>query len=77
MTRDDVIEACSEAAHDAWFEEKVRRMMNLRLPLTWLSETGEEQLLRWERLSEPVRDFDRIVVGAILDVLEDHGLRDR
>jgi hypothetical protein len=76
--REEIIEACSEAAHDAWLAEKTERLRRLwtvggvpvERQLSWPSETGEEQLVPWSELSEPVRDFDRIVVSAIYDMME-------
>lgn len=77
-TKQEIIEACAEAAHEAWLEEKTNRLKS-RDPLgkkygyisklSWPSETGEEQLVHWDVLSESVREFDRIVVGAIVDVM--------
>lgn len=74
MTLEEIIEACAESAHEAWLEEKTRRLRALLdasgihpgRRLSWPSETGEEQLVPWAVLSEPVREFDRIVVGAII-----------
>jgi hypothetical protein len=74
VTREEIIEACAEAAHDAWFVEKSHRLLEHKLPPSWPSETGEEQLVPWEMLSEPVREFDRIVVGAIIDAMEEKGV---
>jgi hypothetical protein len=74
VTKQEIIDACAEAAHEAWFEEKLKRLEALASPLSWLSETGEEQLVRWEFLSEPVREFDRIVVSAIVDVMAERGI---
>lgn len=76
MTREEVIEACAEAAHEAWLREKRLRLQNLRPAvrveaLSWPSETGEEQLVPWAELSEGVRDFDRIVVRAIMGLIEE------
>jgi hypothetical protein len=70
---DDNLDRYAAAAHDAWYVEKVKRLAARQVtwammeqPLTWPSETGEEQLVPWSELSEPVREFDRIVVLAIL-----------
>lgn len=62
------LDRLAEAAHDAWYAEKSRRLAELGRS-TWPSETGEEQLVPWSQLSEPVREFDRIVVRAILAVV--------
>lgn len=74
MTRQEIVDACAEAAHEAWLAEKLRRIDDLGLPRTWLAENGDEQLVGWDELAEPIRDFDRIVVGAIVDVMEERGL---
>lgn len=74
MDRHEIIEAFAEAAHEAWLSEKLSRLAEISAPETWLSETGEEQLVPWAVLSEPVRDFDRIVVGAIYDVMVERGI---
>jgi hypothetical protein len=64
VTRAELVEACSEAAHDAWMAEKIRRGVR-----SWPNEDGIEQLVAYAELSEPIKDFDRIVVGNIMDVL--------
>ena len=74
MKKSDVINDCAKAAHDEWFVEKWDRLKTLGLPMSWPSEAGEEQLVPWWQLSEPVREFDRIVVRAILDELERKGV---
>lgn len=74
MSRQEIVEACAEAAHDAWYSEEARRLLAAFMPPSWPSETGEEQLVPWAELSEPVRDFDRVVVGAIYDTLVEKGL---
>lgn len=68
------IDEAAKAAHEAWYAEKVRRIRELNpylrdYDLTWKSEAGEEQLVPWDMLSEPVREFDRIVVRAMAPVL--------
>lgn len=72
----ELLDRCAEAAHDAWLAEKVKRLEAVTHGgttgrISWPSETGEEQLLPWSQLSEPVREFDRIVVAAIIGVLLD------
>lgn len=77
MTKAEIVEACAEAAHEAWLHEKIARLQALpHQPgaLSWPSETGEEQLVTWIVLSESVREFDRIVVGAIVDVMIERGV---
>lgn len=69
MTRTELLESCAEAAHNAWMAEKQRRGVT-----TWPNELGDEQLVPYSHLAESVKEFDRIVVGGIMDVLEDRGL---
>jgi hypothetical protein len=68
VSRDAVIEACAHFAHDEWMREKMRRGV-----VTWPNEAGIEQLVPYEFLNESIRDFDRIVVGAIIDELVRRG----
>lgn len=70
----ELLDECAKAAHEAWMAEKVKRLEALGLPQTWLAENGDEQLVHWDMLSEPIRDFDRIVVGAIMETMTEKGL---
>lgn len=86
LTQDgELLEECAKAAHEAWLEEKVKRMREIyadeirlagedSVVFHWPSEAGEEQLVHWDILSEPVREFDRIVVRAIMSTLRERGL---
>lgn len=65
----DLLEECSEAAHNEWMREKIRRGVT-----TWPNERGYEQLVPYSELSEDVKEFDRIVVGAIMKILSTKGL---
>lgn len=82
MTDEDIVNDCAEAAHEAWLEEKRNRLAihNPRVPpwdLTWFAENGDNQLVPWDTLSDHIREFDRIVVRAMLGVLRERGyLRD-
>lgn len=80
----ELVEACAEAAHDAWYAEKKRRLLQLYAQgvekhapwqLSWKNERGHEQLLPWSDIPEDVREFDRIVIGAIIGVLREKGYR--
>lgn len=63
------IDVYAKAAHEAWLAEKVRRLreMTPEGPISWPNEHGVEQLVTWDELGEDVREFDRIVVQAIMD----------
>lgn len=69
IDRAALLEACAEAAHNAWMVEKKRRGIT-----TWPNELGDEQLVPYDQLAESVKDFDRIVVGGIMNILKLHGL---
>lgn len=64
-----LLEQCAEAAHNAWMREKMRRGVT-----AWPNELGDEQLVPYNELADSVKEFDRIVVGGIMDILEQHGL---
>lgn len=59
-----LLEQCSEAAHNEWLAEKRRRGVT-----TWPNERGFEQMVPYADCPEDVKEFDRIVVGAIMRVL--------
>lgn len=63
-TLNELSEQFAEAAHEAWFAEKQRRGVT-----SWPNEHGVEQMVPWAELGEDVRDFDRVVVGAIVGVM--------
>lgn len=69
------LDKAAKAAHEAWYEEKRCRIMDLNpyssVTPSWISERGEEQLVPWDFLSEDVREFDRIVVRAMVPVILD------
>jgi hypothetical protein len=73
QTRQEIVNACAEAAHEAWLAEKQHRLENLGIT-SWPSEDGVEQLVHWDVLGESIREFDRIVVGSIVDTMAEKGL---
>ena len=54
------IEAVAAKVHDAWMESKRAQGMSSRL-----SETGEELMVPYERLSEEQKEVDRATVRAV------------
>jgi hypothetical protein len=58
------IEEMAKAAHDAWLAEKRRRGV-----VSWPNERGFEQMVPYSECPEDVKDFDRVVVSAIVKVL--------
>ncbi len=68
MTTEEIVEAMAEAAHDAW--------MQAYLDLGYTSrkaEWGEEFMVPFSVLSEAGKEFDRVIMRAILDVLSSNG----
>lgn len=54
------LEAVSAQVHKAWMEGKTRKGITSRL-----SESGEELMVPYERLSEDAKDADRNTVLAV------------
>lgn len=69
ISREALLEACAEAAHNVWMDEKKRRGVT-----TWPNELGDEQLVPYDQLAESVKEFDRIVIRGIMSILKEHGL---
>jgi len=61
MDNDKEFESLVEAAHNAWLREKQSRGVT-----SWPNEHGVEQMVPYSELGEDVREFDRVVVRAIL-----------
>lgn len=57
----DNLEACAEAAHEAWLAEKRRRGVT-----SWPNERGFEQMVSYADCSDDIKEFDRVVVKAII-----------
>lgn len=55
------LEDIAAAAHDAWLAEKRARGVT-----SWPNERGFEQMVPYADCPEDVKEFDRIVVRAIL-----------
>jgi hypothetical protein len=56
-------------AHQAWMDENLRNDITTRLS----SLTGEEQMVPFDRLSDPVKAYDYALVDVILDSLARRG----
>lgn len=63
------VEALAEAAHTAWFIEKVQAGVTSRL-----SSDGHEQMLPWPRLHEAVKDSNRMTAQVFLAAMVRLGL---
>jgi hypothetical protein len=70
MTTDELVEAMAESAHNAWW--------NAYLELGYTSrkaEWGEEFMVPFDQLSERGKDFDRMIMRAILLRFADVGAK--
>jgi hypothetical protein len=67
-----IVERSAERTHEAWLAEKLR--LNPELT-SWPDARGIEQLRPWAELDEQIREFDRVVVRSVLEVVvEELGL---
>jgi hypothetical protein len=64
------IERISAAVHDQWMQSKKDQGITSRQ-----SESGEELMVPYEKLSEGQKDLDRNSVKAVLKALSDTGYR--
>jgi hypothetical protein len=58
------IEAVSAKVHEAWMESKRARGVTTRQ-----SETGEELMVPYEKLSEAAKELDRATVRAVYEAI--------
>jgi hypothetical protein len=65
------IEVVSEQVHKAWIESKLAMNVTSRL-----SETGEELMVPYTKLSEAAKDLDRSTVMAVYTAIENLGVTD-
>lgn len=63
------VEQLAEAVHEAWMVTKKDQGVTSRR-----SESGEELMVPYARLSEPAKDLDRGSVRAVLKAAESSGL---
>jgi hypothetical protein len=60
------IEAVAAKVHEAWMESK-----RTQGHITRLSESGEELMVPYERLSESAKELDRATVRAVYKAIEE------
>ena len=70
MTRDEIVAIMAEPAHEAWMLAQIKEGVTSRK-----AEWGEEFMVPWEKLSERGREFDRVIMRAILDSFDRVGLK--
>ena len=60
------VEAVAAKVHEAWMESK-----RVQGHTTRLSESGEELMVPYERLSESAKELDRATVRAVYKAIEE------
>jgi hypothetical protein len=60
------VEEVSAKVHEAWMEAKRRAGITTRK-----SESGEEQMVPYEQLSEDAKELDRSTVRAVYDAIRE------
>lgn len=68
MTTDQLVEAMAESAHNAWWATYIELGYKSR-KAAW----GEEFMVPFEQLSERGKEFDRMIMRAILRRFKDVG----
>lgn len=66
--RDALVEAMAKSAHDSWWETYKKLGYTSRLA-PW----GEEFMVPFEELSEQGKEFDRVIMRAILAAFDREG----
>lgn len=70
MTREQLVEAMAESAHNAWMQSYVAQGYTSR-KAAW----GEEFMVPFDALSERGKELDRMIMRAILDAFDRNGLQ--
>lgn len=68
VDRNTLVEIMAEPAHDAWMAAQTREGVTSRK-----AEWGEEFMVPFDVLSERGREFDRVIMRAILDAFDRNG----
>jgi hypothetical protein len=69
MTRDELVEHMAKSAHDSWWGTYIELGYTSR-KAAW----GEEFMVPFEQLSEQGKEFDRMIMRAILKTFEAKGI---
>lgn len=69
MTRDQLVEAMAESAHDAWMATYISWGLTSRK-----AEWGEEFMVPFSELTERGKELDRSIMRGILDAFDEQGL---
>jgi hypothetical protein len=68
MTPEEIVQAMAESAHNSWWETYVKLGYTSR-KAAW----GEEFMVPFDDLSERGKEFDRMIMRAILQRLDEEG----
>ncbi len=68
INNNELVEAMAESAHNCWWKTYVELGYESRL-----SAWGEEFMVPFEQLSEQGKEFDRIIMRAILESFDAKG----
>jgi hypothetical protein len=68
MTREEIVQAMAESAHNAWWGTYLELGYTSR-KAAW----GEEFMVPFDQLSEQGKEFDRMIMRAILRRLDTEG----
>ena len=69
-TTSEIVEAMAKSAHDAWM-----RAQRLEGTTSRLAAWGEEFMVPYSMLSERGREFDRVIMRAILKAFDKLNMR--
>lgn len=70
INREEIVEAMAECAHLAW--ECAHRAQGIT---SRLAPWGEEFMVSYDEMSERGKEFDRVIMRAILDAFDKVGLK--
>ena len=82
MGTNDLTEKLSEKVHDAWMKEKAAQGFhapndcpNMGKLSTAMCEKCHTDMYPYEELPENIKDYDRVTVNAVLQALDDLGIK--
>ena len=70
MNKKHLVQAMAESAHQAWMEAQTKEGVTSRK-----AEWGEEFMVPFDYLSERGREFDRVIMRAILRCFDNLGYK--
>lgn len=70
INREEIVEAMAESAHLAWKAAHEQQGVTSRIA-PW----GEEFMVSYDEMTEQGKEFDRVIMRAILDAFDGQGLK--